>query len=81
MTTHSLTSPPHNLIEVVKAEEVDVVFLSYTGARLLVWVLSPIEDSISINMFHVALEDDQFEGKSLDYYIRYSLQDLLIEKC
>ena len=79
--THSL--PPltiDQIIEVVKAEEVDVVFLSYTGARLLVWVLSPIEDSISINMFHVALEDDQFEGKSLDYYIRYSLQDLLIEK-
>ena len=79
---HPLTSPLtiDQIIEVVKAEEVDVVFLSYTGARLLVWVLSPIEDSISINMFHVALEDDQFEGKSLDYYIRYSLQDLLIEK-
>ena len=79
---HKFTSPLtiDQIIEIVKAEEVDVVFLSYTGARLIVWVLSPVEDSVSINMFHVALEDNQFEGKSLDYYVRYSLQDILIEK-
>ena len=79
---HKFTSPLtiDQITEIVKAEEVDVVFLSYTGARLLVWVLSPVEDSVSINMFHVALEDNQFEGKSLDYYVRYSLQDILIEK-
>ena len=30
-------------------------------------------------MFQVTLSDDQFEGKSLDYYLRYSLSELLIE--
>ena len=30
-------------------------------------------------MFQVSLQDDQFEGKSLDYFLRYSLSELLIE--
>ena len=77
-----LTAPLtlEQIIEIVKSQVYDVVFLSYTGARLLVWVLAPEGDSVSINMFQICLRDDQFEGKSLDHYLRYSLTELLIEK-
>ena len=34
---------------------------------------------VTINLFQVSLQDDQFEGKSLDYFLRYSLSELLIE--
>ena len=68
------------ITEIVKAQDCDVVYLSYTGTRLLVWVLTPEGDSVSINMFQVCLKDDQFEGKSLDRYLKYSLTELLTEK-
>lgn len=55
-----------------------VVYVSYTGARLLTWVFAPCaEGKVVANMFQVALEDDQFDGKSLDYYLRYLLADVL----
>ena len=56
-----------------------VVYISYTGSRLLVWVFTPVHGHMTTNMFQVALSDDQFEGKSLDYYLRYSLYEILIE--
>ena len=76
-------TPPLDLsqiIDIIKAQELDVIFVSYTGARLLVWILSPTEDSVSHHMFQVALADDQFDGKSLDYYLRYSLTEQLVDK-
>ena len=77
-----LTAPLtfEQIVEIVISQENDIVFLSYTGARLLVWVMVPEGEGASINMFQVSLKDDQFEGKSLDHYLRYSLTELLIEK-
>ena len=68
------------IVKIVEMQASDVVCVSYTGARLLVWVLSPINETVVSNMFQVALEDDQFEGKSLDYYLRYSITEILIER-
>ncbi len=34
---------------------------------------------MTTNTFQVILSDDQFDGKSLDYYLRYSLSEILIE--
>ena len=67
------------IVKSLKSEKVDVVYISYTGARIIVWVISPINSHVVINMFQVSLQDDQFEGKSLDYFLRYSLSELLIE--
>ena len=58
-----------------------VVYVSYTGARLLTWVFTPCaKGKVITNMFQVAVEDDQFDGKSLDYYLRYLLADVLNEE-
>ena len=58
-----------------------VVYVSYTGSRLLTWVFTPCAGGKAIaNMFQVAVDDDQFDKKSLDYYLRYLLEEVLIEK-
>ena len=67
------------IVKSLKSEKVDVVYISYTGARIMVWVISPINSHVELNLFQVSLRDDQFEGKSLDYFLRYSLNELLIE--
>ena len=68
-----------SIVKSLKSEKVDVVYISYTGARIIVWVISPINSHVEINLFQASLQDDQFEGKSLDYFLRYSLNELLIE--
>ena len=65
---------------IVKSQSQPVVYLSYTGARLLIWVLVPKGDTILTGMIEVPLQDDQFNGKSFDYYVRYSLTEVLVEK-
>ena len=67
------------IVKSLKSEKVDIVYISYTGARIIVWVLSPINSHVIINTFQVSLQEEQFEGKSLDYFLRYSLSELLIE--
>ena len=64
---------------IIQSVQTTVVFISYTGARLLTWVFSPLGGKIVTNRFQVLLEDDQFDGKSLDYFLRYSLSEKLIE--
>ena len=70
---------------IVGSQGHDVVVLSYTGSRLLVWVLSPVrteagERVVRRAMFQVTLDENGFEGKSLDYYLHYLLSDELVEK-
>ncbi len=67
--------------EIVKLPGHIIVYVSYTGARLLVWVFVPMKDGqVATNMFQVALEEDQFDGHSLDYFLRYVLAESLNEK-
>ena len=77
-----LTSPPslEQLKAVVARQDCPVVYLSYTGARLLGWVFCPSPSQPSLNMFEVPLSDSEFDGKSFDYHLRYSLNEALIEK-
>ena len=72
---------------IVGCQDLDVVVVSYTGSRLLVWVLSPGiervregERDVRRAMFQVTLEENGFEGKSLDYYLHYLLSEELVEK-
>ena len=70
---------------IVGLQDLDVVVVSYTGCRLLVWILSPVrtetgEREVRRAMFQVTLKENGFEGKSLDYYLHYLLSDELVEK-
>ena len=77
-----LTSPlPIELSKsVTKSQKSPLVYLSYTGARLLGWVITTNSDKYAMKTFEVPLDDDQFEGKSFDYYLRYSLNEKLVER-
>ena len=80
---HQLTSPPSlaQLKSIVARQSCPVVYLSYTGERLLGWVLVPTTaGECSLNMFEVRLSDSEFDGKSFDYHLRSSLNELLVEK-
>ena len=80
---HQLKSPPsiHQLKSIVARQSCPVVYLSYTGERLLGWILYPTPDNeCTINMFEVPLSDTEFDGKSFDYHLRYSLNEQLVEK-
>ena len=76
--------------QIVASQDLDVVLVSYTGSRLLVWVLSPgegeregereVRREVRRAMFQVTLEEDEFDGKSLDYYLRYLLSEVLVER-
>ena len=78
---YPLTSPmPYDqVLATVQRSEHPVLYLSYTGARLLGWVFVSREDDPKMNMFEVPLKDDQFDGKSFDYHLRYSLTEALVE--
>ena len=84
---HELMSPPSlfQIKSIVGRQSCPVVYLSYTGERLLGWLLYPTtlfdgQSSSSINMFEVPLSDNDFDGKSFDYHLRYSLNEQLVEK-
>ena len=79
---HQLRSPPslEQLKLIVALQNSPVAYLSYTGARLLGWLFYPTPDQPSLNMFEVPLNDDEFDGKSFDYHLRYSLNEVLVEK-
>ena len=76
-------SSPLNLDQIsmiVESQNCPVVYLSYTGARILGWVFVPHSGEVSMSMFEVPLEDDMFDGKSFDYHVRYNLTEKLVEK-
>ena len=79
---HPLAAPLNlqSITDIVQSQHSVVVYLSYTGARLLGWVLAPTPDKVSVDMFEVPLEDDQFDGKSFDYHLRYSITEELVER-
>ncbi len=77
-----LTSPMsfEQIITSLDSIEHPVLYLSYTGARLIGWVFIAKQGRVTVNMFEVPLKDDQFDGKSFDYHLRYSLTEALVER-
>ena len=77
-----LTSPLSfdEIVSIVKKQKCPLVYLSYTGARLIGWVFVLNAGEPTMNSFEVRLSDDQFEGKSFDYYLRYTLTEKLVER-
>lgn len=73
------------IISIVKEQTLPVIYITYTGSRLLTWVLTPIKETglmndVSINLFQAALDSSQFQGKSFDFLARSLLSESLIEK-
>ena len=80
---HPISSPLEidQIVSTVSARSHPVFYLSFTGARLLGWVFVPVGDSdVKMDMFEVPLRDDQFDGRSFDYHLRYSLTEALVER-
>ena len=81
--SHLLAAPLNlqSITYIVQSQHSVVVYLSYTGATLLGWVLAPkSDDKLSVDMFEVPLQDDQYQEKSFDYNLRYSLTEELVER-
>ena len=78
----SLSTPINldQIKDIVMNQSVPVLHLSYTGAQLLLWLLVPKNGDISTAMVQVPLQDDQFDGKSFDYHVRYQLTEQIVEK-
>ena len=68
------------IASIVKSQRNPLVYLSYTGARLIGWVFMLCSDEVSMNIFEIPIADDQFDGKSFDYYLRYTLTEKLVER-
>uniref|UniRef100_A0A1X7T6K1 CHAT domain-containing protein n=1 Tax=Amphimedon queenslandica TaxID=400682 RepID=A0A1X7T6K1_AMPQE len=61
-------------VELLPDPYTPVVVLSYTGTRLLVWVLIFDGKTVSVNSFEQEPDEELF-GKQLDMYLRYELAD------
>lgn len=64
---YSLPLDQENLIEVIKKASAPVVYFSFTGARLLIWLIKPDAIQPVIKMISLPASNSQFSGKSFDY--------------
>ena len=72
------------IVHIIKTLSMPVVFTSFTGNRLLAWVLAPGDESaafsdISIGLYQVYISQNEFEDKSFDSVVRYQLTEKLCE--
>ena len=65
--------------DIIKNLSSPLIYFSYTGERLICWVILPNSDQIAMHTFDRTLSDDQFDGKSFDCYLCYSLMETLVE--
>ena len=68
------------IVNIISRLKCPLVYLSYTGSRLLGWVFVVSAGKPTMNSFEVHLSNDQFEGKSFDYYLQYTLTEKLVER-
>ena len=66
-----------SIVKHLKIPNVPVVVLSYTGTRLLVWVLVWDGEEVKMTSFEQRPDEAMFDGKTFDHYIRYSLSEML----
>ena len=68
------------IVSVLQPLKSPVLYFSYTGARLICWLFIASQNGVSMQAFDIPLTDDQFNGKSFDYLLRYSLTENLVER-
>ena len=56
---------------------VPVVVLSYTGTRLLVWVLVWDGGEVRMSVFEQEPTEELFDGQTFDQYVRYTLSEMM----
>ena len=70
------------IIKILDKLEQPLIYLSYTGVHLAYWVF--VRDKKTGRLCKgfnaIPLTDDQFDGKSFDYCVRYSLTEQLVER-
>ena len=72
------------IVNIVGTLKLPVVYMSFTGNRLLVWLLvaggkNVTSSDISISMYQVYLDQNKFDDKSFDYLVRYQLTEKLCD--
>ena len=68
------------MLNIIGKLEYPLIYFSYTGARIICWVFFPQNGKQTMDIFELPLADDQFDGKSFDYHLRYSLTEKLVER-
>ena len=68
------------IVSIISRLKSSLVYLSYTGNRVLGWVFVVSANEPTMTSFEVHLSNDQFEGESLDYYLQYTLTEKLVER-
>lgn len=70
------------LVSIAQLQEMPVLYLSYTGARLLAWVLVPGSGPVDadINLFQVTLDPSLFNDRSFEHLLKYVLPESLIDE-
>ena len=77
-------APPLTLYQIkhiVELQACPVVYFSYTGSRLIIWLMVTLYGNVSIH--HKVVEVEKFEkvkfdGKTFDQYVRQSLQEAIV---
>ena len=73
--TYSSPLSFEDMRNIVLAQSKDVVYLSYTGTYLLVWVLSPLHGKVVANMFEVKLSEVLFNGSVLEAFLHNTMSE------
>ena len=73
--TYSSPLSSQDMRDIVLGQSRDVVYLSYTGAHLLVWVLSPMHGKVVSNMFEVKLSGVLFNGCTWESFLHTTLSE------
>ena len=66
----------HSIKQIAASQECPIVYLSYTGARLLLWLLIPHDKDCAIYNEVVEvdkLEQEKFDGKPFDHFVCHSV--------
>ena len=77
-------APPLTLYQIkhiVELQACPVVYFSYTGSRLIIWLMVTLYGNVSIHHKVVEvekLEQVKFGGRTFDQYVRQSLQEAIV---
>ena len=62
---------------IVASQNCPVVYLSYTGDHVLLWVLATVKGVVTMEMTEVCINGKLFDEKTLDSYLRYTLPEIV----
>lgn len=74
-SAHPLTTPIsyEEMCTIVQSQHCMVVYLAYTGSRLIMWAFNPTSVKVNMASIHIDINKDLLGGKTLDYHLRCDL--------